>query len=122
MAGPYDHPPYGSSSHVSPFMSRPKPDSNNRRVIIDLSWPKGASVNHFTNINMYLGSTYKLTYPTVDSITKHFEKLGRDALIYKIDLSRAFRQLPVDPHDYNLLCLKWKNSYFDFYFCCKDKH
>ena len=71
MAGPYDHPPYGDTSHISPFMSRPKPDSTNRCVIIDLSWPKEASVNHFTNNNMYLGSVYKLTYPTVDSITKY---------------------------------------------------
>ena len=30
----------------------------------------------------------------------------------KIDLSRAFRQLKVDPADYPLLCLKWKNSYY----------
>ena len=61
---------------------------------------------------MYLGTVYKLTYPTVDDITDHLRKLGKQAKIYKIDLSRAFRQLPVDPHDYDLLCLKWKNSYF----------
>ena len=26
----------------------------------------------------------------------------------KIDLSRAFRQLKVDPEDYPLLCLEWQ--------------
>ena len=38
--------------------------------------------------------------------------MGTQALLYKIDLARAFRQLPVDPYDYNLLTLKWKNTYF----------
>ena len=110
--GPFDHPPFGDQTQASPFMSRPKPDSDNRRIIVDLSWPKGASVNHFTKKNIYLGTTYQLKYPTVDCITDHLCTLGKDALIYKIDLARAFRQLPVDPYDYNLLTLKWKKGYF----------
>ena len=44
IAGPYKEPPFGDNTHVSPFMSRPKPDSDKRRVIIDLSWPKNGSV------------------------------------------------------------------------------
>ena len=31
--------------HISRLMSREKAGSNTRRTIIDLSWPKGASVN-----------------------------------------------------------------------------
>ena len=44
IVGPFkDHPcPKG---HMSPFMTREKPDSNTRHVIIDLSWPLGQSVN-----------------------------------------------------------------------------
>ena len=34
-----------SSMHLSPVMTRPKRDFIHRRVIMDLSWPKGASVN-----------------------------------------------------------------------------
>ena len=116
LSGPYDAPPYGNASHISPIMSRPKPDSEKRRVIIDVSWPKEASVNHFTNGNMYLGTAFRLLYPTVDTITEHLRKVGTDAKIYKIDLSRAFRQLPVDPHDYDLLCLRWKGAYFSDHF------
>ena len=33
-------------------------------------------------------------------------------LLFKIDLSRAFRQLPIDPGDYNLLCLHWKDGFY----------
>ena len=31
--------------HVSPYMTRDKPDSNVRPTIVDLSWPKSQSVN-----------------------------------------------------------------------------
>ena len=112
IVGPFHSPPFGDNTQVSPFMSRPKPDSTNRRVIIDLSWPKEASVNHFTLDNVYLNSVFKLQYPTIDTITEQLGKLGTSALIYKVDLSRAFCQLPIDPHDYNLLCLGWDKAYY----------
>ena len=115
--GPYEIPPYGDNTHVSPFMSRDKPDSENRRIIIDLSWPLEASVNHFTKANMYLNTMYKLQYPTADNITQILLRLGSEAVIYKIDLSCMFRQLRIDPYDYNLLALKWGSHYFADTFC-----
>ena len=51
--GPFQDPPYGEKTYISPFMSRDKADSETRRIIIDLSWPMGASVNHFTPHNIY---------------------------------------------------------------------
>ena len=66
---------------------------------------------------MYLNTAYKLQYPTVDDITAYLRELGSEALIYKVDLSRAFRQLPIDPSDYNLLCLKWGGKYYSDKFC-----
>ena len=39
---------------------------------------------------------------------------GRGCFIFKRDLSRAYRQIPIDPHDYNLLGISWNgNLYFD---------
>ena len=101
ISGHYDSPPFGPSSHFSPFMSRPKNDSEFRRIIIDLSWPLQGSINYFTENNCYLDTIFKLQYPTVDSVTEYLRKLGKGAYIYKIHLSRAFRQIPVDPHDYD---------------------
>ena len=66
---------------------------------------------------MYLEGVYKLQYPTVDTITQYLAQLGKNAFIYKIDLARAFRQLPIDPHDYDLLCLHWKGAYYCDLFC-----
>ena len=69
MFGPFSSPPFGQDTHVSPFITRTKQDSEKRRVIIDHSWPPGASVNGFTDSNEYMGTAFKLTYPSVDNFT-----------------------------------------------------
>ena len=38
--------------------------------------------------------------------------LGNGFLMYKRDLSRAYRQFAVDPYDYNLLGIEWQNSLY----------
>ena len=110
--GPFEDKPFGDKTHISPFITRHKPDSNKRRVIIDLSWPENASVNHYTRANEYLGTAFKLNYPSIDSYTDRLKKLGRGALMHKVDLSRAFRQLRVDPYDFPLLCLEWQGKFY----------
>ena len=39
--------------------------------------------------------------------------LGKGAHFYKIDISRAFRHIKVDPWDYDLLGLHWRDVYVD---------
>ena len=112
ILGPFKQKPI-ASSHTSPFMTRPKPNSSRRRVIVDLSWPLGASVNAGIDKNSYLDSDFVLTFPTVDDITNELIKLGRGAHIYKVDISRAFRHVKVDPGDFDLLGLEWHGHYVD---------
>ena len=38
--------------------------------------------------------------------------LGRGCLLYKRDLRKAYRQFPVDPHDYHLLGYTWGGQYY----------
>ena len=59
----------------------------------------------------YLGTDFTLVLPTVDHITDRLKMLGRRAHNYKIDISRAFRHIKVDPMDYNLLGLQWRHVY-----------
>ena len=68
LLGPFCEPPI-PSNHSSPFMTQVKPNSDRRRVIIDLSWPLGASVNAGIDKESYLDSKFCLTFPTVDDIT-----------------------------------------------------
>ena len=52
MYGPFTDKPI--DMHISPLMTREKPGSDNRRTIVDLSWPYGCSVNHgVAKINIY---------------------------------------------------------------------
>ena len=104
LLGPFEkHPIKGG--HCSPFMTRSKPNSDRCCVIVDLSWPQGASVNAGIDKASYLDSAFELTFPTVDDITCELKRLGRGAHIYKVDVSRAFRHVKVDPRDYDLLGL-----------------
>ena len=112
ILGPFKEPPV-PDLHVSPFLTREMPGATNRRVIVDLSYPHGASVNSGVDPDMYLGSEFLLTLPSIDYITNKVLELGKDSLIYKIDISRAFRHIKIDPRDYNLLGLKFDSYYID---------
>ena len=110
ILGPFSEKPI--DMHVSPLMVRDKQDSSKKRTIMDLSWPKGASVNDGILKDTYLGTDYTLTYPSIDHITQSLVDLGPAAKIYKIDISRAFRQIKIDPSDIDLLGFKIENQYF----------
>ena len=111
ILGPFSDNPV-ESAHYSPFMSRDKPGSKTRRVIIDLSWPKGNSINDGIHKDSYLGTDFALSFPTVDTITEALKVLGRGSHLLKIDVSRAFRHVKVDPADYDLLALHWQDKDF----------
>ena len=86
--GPFAQPPF--TCHVSPFLTRDKPNSGKRRVILDLSFPPGLSVNDGVPKDRYLGSYFDLKYPSIDHIVDSLKEFGTDALLYKVDISRAF--------------------------------
>ena len=112
IIGPFPEPPI-ANLHYSPFMTRHKPNSDSRRVILDLSWPRGESVNAGVEKDGYLGADFKLTFPSIDDLTRELVKIGKGAHIFKVDVSRAFRHLNVDPRDYDLLGLSWDATYID---------
>ena len=102
ILGPFHTDPI-SGCHKSPFMTREKPNSIHRRVIVDLSWPKGFSVNTGVNKDSYLGTDFVLSLPTIDHITSCIKASGPGTHLYKIDISRAFRHVKIDPGDLDLL-------------------
>ena len=112
ILGPFDNPPL-DDLHTSPFMTREKSNSTNRRVIIDLSFPQGRSVNAGSAKDIYLGTPFALKLPTIDHITNRVRKLGRGCRIYKIDIKRAFRHVKLDPRDYDLLGLRQDKWFLD---------
>ena len=57
-------------------MTRDKQDSEQKRTISDLSWPKGTSLNSGVLRDAYLDTPYLLHYPSIDHITVSLSKLG----------------------------------------------
>ena len=109
ILGPFLKSPL-KSLHLSPMMTRPKQGSNNHRVIIDLSWPKGQSINDNIHPSTYMGTPFLLKFPTIDDITGRIKALKSNCLIYKVDLQRAFRQLRLDPGDIVYTGLSFDNK------------
>ena len=110
MAGPFDVLPF-NKLHTSPMMTRAKPDGS-RRLIVDLSWPQGASVNSSIPDDTFDNVNCKLKYPTLDTIVEAISKIGKNALLYKVDLKRAYRNLRSDPRDFSVLGLSWQGRQY----------
>ena len=87
------------------FMNRDKSGSGLRRTIIHLSWSKVFSVNGGVKKNSYLRTVFQLYYPSVDNIIQQLIKVVLTAGIFKIDTSRAFIHIGIDPGDIDLLGL-----------------
>ena len=84
LIGPFKSSPF-DKLHVSPLMTRPKPD------------------------NTFDDNPGVLKYPTVDHIVEAVNRLGTDSLLFKIDLKRAYRTLRSDPQDFSALGIQWKS-------------
>ena len=112
ILGPFENNPF-DKMHFSPLMPRDKPDGNVREIV-DLSWPIGQSVNSCTTPGIFDNVQFQLKYPSIDLLVQKISEICPSALLYKIDLERAFRNLKIDPYDYHVLGLCWKQrTYFD---------
>ena len=89
--------------HLNPLMRRPKKNFTTQRVIMDMSWPNGQSVNDGIPSDSYLSGPFEVHLPLVDFMADRLRSLGPGAPIYKMDLARGYPQLRVDPADWPLL-------------------
>ena len=91
---------------TSPIEVIPKCNRPNRwRLIVDLSSPKGNSVNDGICSNFC-----SLTYTSVDDAVKMLQTLGKGALLAKLELKDAYRVVPVHPQDRPLLGMHWDKA------------
>ena len=95
--GPFRIPPYINRIGISPLSTREKRESTSRRVILDLSFPEGRSVNSGINKDLYCGEPIKLVYPTIDTLCRRVAELGEKCLLWKRDLQRFFSTTPPMP-------------------------
>ena len=97
-----------SRVNISRFGVIPKSHQPDKwRLIVDLSFPRGHSVND--GISKPLCS---LSYITVDDAIEEICKSGPECLLAKIDIKSAFRLIPVHLADRHLLGMEWRESVY----------
>ena len=79
---------------------------------MDLSWSKGQGVNDGVSKDIYLGTNFEMHYLTVAKIVKQINDIGPAAQIFKVDISRAFRHVRINPGDIDLLGLQHQGKFY----------
>lgn len=105
MSGPFSQPPF-PNIRCNPVGVLPKKDGG-YRLISNLSAPIGNSVNE--HIDPILCS---VSYASFDQAISMIQENGKGALLCKMDLSSAFRLLPIHPSDFPLLGICFQEKYY----------
>jgi hypothetical protein len=106
IRGPYSTPPIHNLI-CSPLGLVPKKVPNEFRLIHNLSFPQGASVNDG------ISSEYSaVSYQDLDHCVAIIQSLGPGTLVAKADLESAFRLLPIHPDYFSLLGSTWRGSFY----------
>ena len=99
--------PFSANPLATPLITSPLQIATSRsgkpRVVLDLSFPAGSSVNSGIPKDTYLNEPFSLRLPGTDALQALIRIKGSGCHLFKKDLSRAYRQLRVDPHDYSYL-------------------
>lgn len=104
-AGPFDLPPFDPMC-ISPIGAVPKRDSEKIRVIHHLSYPKkGDSVNAGIVEESFDLSSF-------GHAARAVRKCGRGSWLIKLDISSAYKQIPVRREDWNLMGFRWRGKYY----------
>ena len=111
MLGPFKEVPFRDPC-FSPLNTVPKKDSLKRRLVVDLSYPRGNSINDGIPKDTYLGIHDKMVLPSVDELVERIVTLGRNCKIFKVDLSRAYKQIMLDPLSFEKMGFSFENLFF----------
>ena len=103
--GPFPAPPL-DAFHCSPLGAVVKKDGS-ARLILDLSSPKGSSVNDGID-----AETFAVKYCSFDEAVNMVRDIGPGAYMAKADIRHAFRLCPVSPEEYHLLGYSWNDAFY----------
>lgn len=105
IGGPFDTPPF-TNMQISPLGLVPK-NGGDFRLIHHLSYPENQSINHYIP-----QSECSVHYSCIDDAAAIVAVLGQGTLLAKSDIKSAFRLVPVNPTDFELLGFRFQNKYF----------
>ena len=107
IAGPFANRPL-PTFRVTPIDLVPKKESNDFCLIHHLSYPFGLSVNDFID-----SKHCSVQYTSFDGAIHLVQDLGRNRLLFKSDVSNAFRLLPLAISELNQLGFKFLGQYYE---------
>ena len=105
ILGPFTTPPF-PNLRCSGLGVVPKKNGK-WRVIMHLSAPPGNSINDFIDPQQF-----PMHYSSVDDAVRLILRTGQGALMAKVDLKAAFRMVPVQRTDWNLLGIHWREQFY----------
>ncbi len=111
VLGPLDINVFGNRSCFSPLNTREKPDTTERRILVDLSAPPLLSVNDGINKDLYLDREVDLRLPNIDKLVNLIHKHGVGCYLYRRDLRKAYRQVKICPKDVPLMGMVHRGRY-----------
>ena len=95
-------------THINRFGVIPKGHTPGKwRLITDLSFPEGGSVNDGID-----PAHCSLSYVSVETVAAAAMRWGRGAMMAKVDIESAYRLVPVHPDDQPLLGVRWRESVY----------
>jgi len=84
--GPFRSNPFHTDCVISPLLCVPKRDTDEFRVVHDLSLSEGNSVNDGISKDHYLEQFFKLRLPGIDRLVEFINIKGRGCHVFKKDL------------------------------------
>lgn len=106
VAGPFNDIPIDNLI-VSPIGLVPKSTPGEFRLIFDLSFPHGSSIN-----DGIPQDCATVAYTSFDAVTSMVRHEGQGSHLVKVDIKSAFRLLPIHPQDFCLLGMKANEKFF----------
>ena len=110
LYGPFSEPPF-DKYRVSPIGLAVGKYSGKKRLIVDLSSPHDDPQNSSIN-DLIDKESCRLSYVKIDDAIKAIQHYGRNALLCKVDISNAFKIMPIKGNQWPYFCVKWENKYY----------
>ena len=105
VASPFSQPPF-ENTHLNHFGVIPKSQCCEWRLITDLSFPKGRSVN-----DLIPGCNSTVCYEGIPEAITAIMRVGQGAMLAKFDMKRAYHLLPVSENHRHFLGMFWKGFF-----------
>ena len=110
LIGPFETIPW-QNYRINPIGIAEGKYSKKKRLIVDLSAPHNDSENHSLN-DLINKEEFSLQYVTLDNAIQIIKQKGQGSWLCKVDISDAFKLIPIHQSLWPFHGIQWDNLYF----------